>query len=787
LVILTFEIVFVLALLGLAVLFFVTEWLRVDLVAGLVLLTLAVAGIISHDSALAGFSNHAVVTIASVLVLSAGLNRTGIAHIVGHQIMRLAGTSKVRLLVIMMATVGLFSGIMNNIGVAALLLPVVLEISQRTKQSPSKLLIPLAFASLLGGLTTLIGTAPNILINSTLQKAGYEGFNLFDFTPLGLIVLASGIAYMVFFGRHLLPDRDLGRDTNLADMLSGHYALEQRLITLRLPAKSPLAGRNLAGSRLGAALGFNVMAIIRGTTTFLAPGPEAEIHANDKLLVEGRPESLEMLREWKQLELKRGLLVGEQKLSAALAFIELRLTAHCPLLGKTLKEAGFRREFNVNILGAVIKGKAQVLKLSRYRLNEDDKLIAMGHPDDIEKLAKERQFTDFKRVGPRELTLKYKLHRQMIGIGLPEGSQLAGKTIAESRMKDALGINVLAVQQSDTTIFMPGPDQIIGEGATLIVLGQPEVLDTLNGLQSLEMDTEIALDLEQLESDQVGVAEIILAPRTAVVGKSLGSLQFRDKYGLSVLAIWRRDRAFRTNLRDLVLEPGDALLVYGHREQLVRLQKDSDFLVLTGIDQEIYNKEKAPMATAIEIGVLASVALGWLPIYIAAPLGAAFMILTGCLTMDEAYKAIEWKAIILIAGMLGLGQAMLDTGATELIARELIGALEFMGPLGIVAGIFIIAAISAQIMPTAAVAVIMAPLALNTAIDFNLSPYALSMVVALGSSSAFLSPVGHPVNLLVMGLGGYRFTDYTKVGLPLVILLLLIALFVLPILWPLNG
>ncbi len=783
----TFEIGFVLAILGLAVLFFVTEWLRVDLVAGLVLLVLAITGIISHASALAGFSNHAVVTIAAVLVLSFGLNRTGIAHIVGNEILRLAGTSKIKLLVIMMATVGLFSGIMNNIGVAALLLPVVLEIARRTNQSPSKLLIPLAFASLLGGLTTLIGTAPNILINSILQDAGYVGFSLFDFTPLGLIVVASGIVYMVFFGRHLLPDRDLGRETSLGDILTGQYGLDQRLITLQVPKDSPLAGRSLAGSRLGAALGFNVMAIIRGHTTFLAPGPEAEIHGGDKLLVEGRRENLDMLREWHQLELKGGFLVGEHELGAALDFAEFRLTSNSSMLGKTFKEAGFRNEFSVNILGAVINGQPKVVKLSRYRLNDKDTLIAMGHTDDVARLAEEKQFADFKPLRPRDLTLKYKLHRQMIGIELPKDSQLAGKTIAESRMKDALGINVLAVQKNGATVFMPAPDQVIGDEATLIVLGMPEVLETLRGLQSLGMDTRCDVDLDHLESDQVGAAEITLAPRTSVVGKTLGSLQFRLKYGLSVLAIWRRDRAYRTNLRDLVLEPGDALLVYGRREQLVRLQKDADFLVLSGIEQKTYLKEKAPVAAAIEVGVLATVALGWLPIYIAAPAGAAMMILTGCMTMDEAYKAVEWKALILIAGMLGLGVAMQETGTTEFLARHIIGSLESFGHLGVVAGLFAITCVSAQIMPTAAVAVIMAPLALTTAVDFGLSPQALLMVVAVGSSSSFLSPVGHPVNLLVMGLGGYRFTDYTKVGLPLVLLLLAITLFILPLLWPLTG
>lgn len=783
----TFEIAFVLTILGLAVLLFVTEWLRVDLVAFSVLLILALTGIITHNETLAGFSNKAVVTIAAILVLSAGLHRTGIAHIVGNNIMKLAGNSQLRLLIIMMATVGIFSGFMNNIGVAALLLPVVLEIAKRTRQSPSKLLIPLAFASLLGGLTTLIGTAPNILINTALQDYGYTSFRLFDFTPLGLIVLAVGIIYMAFFGRHLLPDRDLGRDTSLADMLTSQYGLHKRLITLRLPKGSPLAGRNLAGSRLGAALGFNVLAIMRKHTTFLAPGPEAEIHADDKLLVEGRTENLEMLREWRHLVLKRGWLIGEHELSAALDSITMRLTSHSTKLGKTLKEAGFRQEYGVNILGVVLNGRAKVTKLSQYRLNEDDTLIVMGKAPEIEELKNDRQFTDFQRLTARDLALKYQLHRQVIGISLPEDSALDGKSITESRMKGALGINVLAIQRQGETVFMPAPDFILAAGDTLIVLGQREVLDTLHGLQSLEMEEKLDINLDELESDKVGVAEIVLAPRTTVLGKTLGSLHFRDKYGLSVLAIWRKDRAFRTNLRDQELEAGDALLVYGKHEQLARLQEDSDFLVLTGIDQEIYQKEKAPVAGAIEIGVLATVALGWLPIYIAAPLGATLMVLTGCLSMNEAYKAIEWKAIILIVGMLGMGLAMQKTGATAMLAHNLLGALDFMGPIGILAGIFIITCVSAQIMPTAAVAVIMAPLALNAAVDFNLSPQALLMVVALGSSSAFLSPVGHPVNLLVMGLGGYRFTDYTKVGLPLVFLLLLIAVFVLPLLWPLTG
>ncbi len=782
----TVSIIFVLATLAAAVLFFVTEWLRVDLVAFSALLILAVFGIITHDEALAGFSNHAVVTIAAVLVLSAGLVRTGVAQIVGQQILKLAGKNEGRLMVVIMVTVGLFSGIMNNIGVAALLLPVVISIAHATKNSPSRLLIPLAFASLLGGLTTLIGTAPNLLISGTLQDAGFRPYNIFDFTPLGLVVLSLGILYMVTLGKRLLPHKPVDRDTSLADIMKRQYELQARLQTLTIPEGSPLTGKNLAESRLGSAIGFNVLAIIRREKSMLAPGPNSELQEGDKLLVEGRVEQLETLRNWKHLELKRGFLLSEHLIARSLSFAEIKVKALSPLLGRTLIEAGFRRDFNVNILAIQREDHVKWSKLREYRLHEDDVLVAMGFDDKIEALAEEGQFTDFQRLSPRDVAFKYKLHRQIMGIAIPEGSALVGKNLGESHLKDALGINVLGIARGNEVIFIPGIDFVLEENDIFIVLGQPQNLDILAGLQELILEDQREEDLDRLESDEVGVAEIILAPRTSVLGKTIGELDFREEYGLTVLAIWRQDRAYRTALRDMVLQPGDALLVYGAREDLAELHEDQDFLVLTGMQEEIYDKPKAPIAAGIELSVLATVGFGLLPIYIAAPVGAALMVLTRCLTMEDFYRAIEWKAIFLIASMLGVGLAMQKSGATALIAHSVLGSIEFLGPLGIIAGIFIITALAAQIMPTAVVAVIMAPIALSTALEMSYSPHALLMVVALGASSAFLSPVGHPVNLLVMGLGGYRFTDYTKVGLPLVLLLLLISLFLLPIFWPLT-
>ncbi|MCF7923264.1 MAG: SLC13 family permease [Candidatus Marinimicrobia bacterium] len=778
--------IFVLAVLGAAIILFVTEWIRVDLVALSVLLILAIFDVITHTNAIAGFSNTAIITIASVLVLSAGLVRTGVAQILGGHILKLSGDSEIKLLVIMMVTVGALSGVMNNIGVAALMLPVVMEIAHRTGRSPSKLLIPLAFASLFGGLTTLIATAPNILISNALEMEGLQPFELFDFTPIGVIAMLLGIAYLVIFGRHLLPDRDLGRSTSIADTLNGQYELTERLLTMSIPENSALKDKNLAESRLGSALGFNVLAILRGEQTLLAPGPDTQLRAEDKLLVSGRRDQIGTLRDWKTLTLKHGWLVGEHELAAALHFTEFKIAEDSQFIGKTFKEAGTRNSFEINIVAVIQKNKARVSRLRNYRFNPDDLLIAIGQTDKLDAMGNSKEVTGFKYVSPREVALKFKLHRHLIGIQIPEGSTLATRSIARSHLKSALGINVLGVRRGEEVIFMPPPSYELEANDILIVIGESEILEILHSLQNLEMKEQSKQDLDRLESDEVGVAEITLSPRNSAAGKSIGELYFREKFGLTVLAIWRRDRAHRSNLRDFVLEPGDALMVYGLRQNLGMLQKEADYLVISGLDQPIYKKDKVMLAAGIEIGVLAAVAIGWLPIYIAALAGAVLMVLTRCLSMDEAYAAIEWRAIMLIAGMLSLGVAMHETGVTVLLADHLLGSLAFLGPQGIIAGLYIITCLFAQVMPTAAVAVLMAPMAIATASNLGLSPYALAMVVALGSSASFLSPVGHPVNLLVMGIGGYRFTDYTRVGLPLVILFGLIAVFVLPIFWPLH-
>ena len=278
----------------------------------------------------------------------------------------------------------------------------------------------------------------------------------------------------------------------------------------------------------------------------------------------------------------------------------------------------------------------------------------------------------------------------------------------------------------------------------------------------------------------------MLSPHSVLSGSTLSQMNFREKYGLTVLAIWRKGQAYRSNLRNMALQMGDALLLYGPWKKLMVLGREPDFLVLTETAQEVPRKDKAKLALTIMAAVLLPVMMGWVPIYIAVVIGAAFMVLTKCLTMEEAYRYIEWKAVFLIAGMLPLGTALDKSGAARLLAESVVGVLGPFGPYGVLLGLLVITFMATSIIPTAALVVLMVPIALNTSAGLGISPHALMMGIAMAASSSFTSPISHPANVLVMGPGGYRFIDYVKVGLPLTIVVLVVLMLVLPILWPLT-
>jgi di/tricarboxylate transporter len=778
----TLEIALVLGILAGAILLFVSEWVRVDLVALIVLVSLVFTGLLTPPEAISGFSNPAVITVWAVFILSGALARTGVAGILGSQILRLAGDSESRLIMVIMLTSASLSAFMNNVGVAALLLPVVMDISRRTRRSPSKLLIPLAFSSLLGGLTTLIGTPPNILVTAALEQRGLAGFRFFDFTPVGAAVVLAGIAYMSFLGRRILPVRIPVRDLAGEKVdLDQVYGIMAGLLVLDVPDGSPLIGRSLADSRLGSALGLNVMGVRRDGRVDLAPDPSFRFEAGDRIIAQGPRDASHELGVSEYLAVVQERVEPEELITGEYDFAEITLPPNSKLAGQTIREIDFRRRYHGALVIAAWRDDTPIrTHLAETAIEADDVLLVFARREDLGKL---RQDTDLVFSDAEDLE-RYRLGERLMSLTVPAPSPLVGQSLQQSRLGDVFSLGVMAIFRSGAARLAPPRDEILEAGDVLLVKCKKEDLATVTGLHGLEIDTAASSELGDLESERVCLGELVLAPRSTVVGKTLSQIHFREKYGMNVVAVMRQGTVY-DNLRYFPLAFGDALLVHGPREKLHLIGSEPDFIVLSEETHKAPLLGKAPLATLVMAGVVGSVIFGLLPIYIAAVAGAILVVLTGCLTMDEAYRSIEWRAVFLIAGMLPLGLAMQQSGAAEWVASGVVDSVGRLGPLAVVAGLYLLTAVAAQVMPTSAVAILVAPLAITTATDLGMSPYALMMTVSLSASASFMSPVAHPANVLIMGPGGYRFIDYIKVGLPLTLVCLLVTLLLLPLVWPL--
>ncbi|MGI9292125.1 MAG: SLC13 family permease, partial [Gammaproteobacteria bacterium] len=288
------------------------------------------------------------------------------------------------------------------------------------------------------------------------------------------------------------------------------------------------------------------------------------------------------------------------------------------------------------------------------------------------------------------------------------------------------------------------------------------------------------------ESDRLGLIEATLNPQSDLNGQNIAEINFREKYELELVAVWRSGTTIRSDLGRLTLEFGDALLLIGPRNKLEIFQSEQDFITLTAATKKGRDTYRAPRAAVIMLLVVISVLMGWLPIAIAAILGATCMVISGCLNMEQAYRAIDWRAVFLIAGMLPLGIAMQDTGAAAFVAGEVMGLLGSSGPWTVIAGLYILTALSTMIIPTAALVVLMSPIVLSACGEMGIEPQTAMMAVAMAASASFTSPISHPANILVMGPGGYKFSDYIKLGVPLTLVIFLTVMFLLPIFWPLS-
>jgi len=606
------EITLVLVILAVAMVLFATEWVRVDVTAVLVLLSLALTGLVTTEEAFSGFSNPAVVTVVAMFVLGASLNQTGVTQALGRQLFRVTGARETRLIMGIMLLVGTMSAFMNNIGACAILFPAVMGISRQAALPPSKLLIPLSFGSLLGGLVTLIGTPPNLLVSIALEQHGYAGFKVFDFVRTGIPILLLGVTFMAVAGRWLLPVR-LGSEAGIGDF-------------------------------------------IRTYLTELVVLPES------------------------------------------------------PLVGRTLEESRLGRDYDIAVLGIIRKYPAPA-----------------GTPHE----------------GP-------------------------GEPPAMRQIR----------------ILSPLPHEVLKEGDHLLAEAHVEKIMEMRRTRGVQIKAELKAKTATITSGDIGLLEVVISPQSWIVGRTLKEIDFRNRFNVTALGIYRHGEMLHDKLGRIPIKAGDVLLVQGPREALRRLRDERHFLVLEEVEVEGMRTDRAALAVGIMAIAIGCASFGLLHIAVAGAVGAILMVLARCITMVEAYRAIDWKAVFLIAGMLPLAIAMEKTGAAQWMADWILSVTSGYGPVGVMAGFFVCTSVLTQVMSNAAAAVLVVPISIAAAEGLGLSPYPFVMTIAISASTSFITPVAHPSNILVYGPANYRFFDYMRVGGPLLVLIFILTLFLVPAVWP---
>ncbi len=589
------ESVTVLLVLIVAVALFASERWRVDFIALAVMLVLMVLGIVTPREGVSGFSNPATITIAAMFVLSAGMQSTGALDALGERIVRMARNSETRLVVTLMLAVGLLSAFVLNTAVVAVFIPITLKIARDSRLAPGRLLMPLSFGAMLGGTMTLIGTSTNLLVSGIAAASGLRPFGMFDFAPLGVIVLTVGILYMVLVGRRLIPDR------LIEDSLLDKYGVREYLSEVVVLPNSRLVGRRLDDARLSERLDITVLDILRDGRTIKLPGASRHIRPGDVLLVRA-------------------------PLTALLS------------------------------------------------------------------------------------------------------------------VRDEAGLEIL-----------------------------PEL--------------KLAADLFE-QGDDVGLAEAVVAPGSPLIGYSLKEINFRQRYGAVAIAIQRKGQPIFDKLGRETLMAGDVLLLLGRKKTLRELQRSPDFLLLLDVPLPL-RRRRARWAIVIMAGVVLVSMLGWAPVMVVALAGAFLMVVMGVLTLDEAYAALDKRVLVMLAGILSLEAAMENSGLAEWLAHHMLQIVGAGSPILIVAAFYLLAMLLTEAMSNQATAVVLAPLAISTALAMNASPTPLLMAVTFAASASFMTPVGYQTNTMIYGAGGYRFFDFTRVGAPLNLLLWIVSSLAIPLIWPL--
>lgn len=613
-----------LIILGVSVVLFASGKVRSDIVALCVLIALLISHILTPAEALSGFSNSVVIMMAGLFIVGGAIFQTGLAKMISSKLLKLAGNSETRLFLLVILGTSAIGAFVSNTGTVALMLPIVVSMAANAGVSSGRLLMPLAFASSMGGMMTLIGTPPNLIIQDTLTGAGYEPLGFFSFLPVGLICVAVGILVLLPLTRIFLSKKGKQEDRTSSgkslNQLVKEYGLSHNLFRLKAVSGSGVVGRTVVDLDLRNQYGLNLLEVRRG---------EGSQH--------------------------RFLKTVSQKLASS----------------DTVFQAG-------------------------------DVLYVSGDPDSVSRFA-----SDFAL------------------------EMMDGHSLETSGSSGALGFY------------------------------------------------------------DIGIAEIVLMPTSNILNRTVKEAGFRDKFNLNVLGIRRRQDYILHDLGQEKLHSGDVLLVQGTWQDIGRLgNEDTDWVVLGQPmvqASKVTLDYKAPVAGFIMLLMIAMMVFDFIPVepVTAVLIAAVLMILTGCIrNVEAAYKTINWETIVLFAGMLPMSLALEKTGVSEMISDTLVGALGSYGPLALMAGIYFTTSLMTMFISNTVTAVLMAPIALQSAIQIGVSPVPLLFGVTVAASMCFASPFSTPPNALVMPAGQYTFMDYVKVGLPLQIIMGVVMVFVLPLIFP---
>lgn len=386
----------------------------------------------------------------------------------------------------------------------------------------------------------------------------------------------------------------------------------------------------------------------------------------------------------------------------------------------------------------------------------------------------------------QELTETYELGKYITELRVMPTSPLIGNSVASAKLAENYGVYVLELLRGPAKVWSPRAETLV-EGDVLLVRGDWARLTELKEQARLELEPEFKLRDAQFQDDGQVLTEVMIAPGSRLSGQTLKALDFHGHYNATVLAIHRRGEVLRDKLRDVALGVGDVLLMVAGREEMRQLREDASLVVVNQREETGAMRRRAPLALGIMIAVIVISALGWMPIVITALIGSVAMVLTRCLTPNDAYAAIDWRVIVLIAGVLPLGLALQQSGAADFIADNTLGRVGDHGPLVVLAVLYLLALVLSELMSNAAAAVLLVPIAYSTATSLGYSPTPFLVAVTFAASTSFSTPVGYQTNTMVYTLGGYRFTDFMKIGIPLNLIFWVLGVALIPMIWPFTA